>query len=47
MNQLNPTAICLWVFLMSAGYLAWDGHGAVIGLCVGSGLSLFAQLRGR
>ena len=43
--DLNPVAIVFWAFLSTIGYLAGGTiYTALIGLCVGLGISLVASL---
>lgn len=44
MTKLNPTAINLWIFTSSVGYLVSPTvEGVVFGLATGTGLSLIAS----
>lgn len=41
---MNPSAIVFWAFLAGIGYLINDTDGAVVGLLVGLGMSLLADM---
>lgn len=44
MNRVNPSAIAFWVMAGCIGYLIGDTNGAVIGVLIGTSVSLIADI---
>lgn len=44
MFRLNPVAIAFWIFGTALGYLFGGFDGALIGLVVTTGISVFASI---
>lgn len=42
--RFNPLAILFWAFCGLVGYLVNGTHGAIVGLTIGTGLSLLLAM---
>lgn len=41
---MNPTVVIFWIFLALVGYLINESQGALIGLAIGLGLTVLAEM---